>query len=324
MIELIKEICVFRQNHPSIKGNKILVRDPKLINVKNHLLDLKNSLSLKFQNFHGINFEFVESKGEGFFPNVLHVSILPPNQRVSDGIYVVICFDVLGRGILVGCAESKTNPKGLTTIKRSVNKDLLIDVNGGRPTTKYNDVFVNPKEFLVNSIEEEALHTHIEESLLYCLYYLGILDEKLLSFKNRVNLSNSTFEPENLEDARNKTLKFITARRGQQKFRNQLLAAYKNKCAISGCNVTEVLEAAHIVPYSGNKTNTLSNGILLRADIHTLFDLGLLTIDAKTNRVKIAVSLKGSAYEQYLDQFIPFSTDVTRSLKYHNENIFQK
>src|ERR1700722_13744752 len=40
-----------------------------------------------------------------------------------------------------------------------------------------------------------------------------------------------------------------------------------------------VLEAAHITPYMGASTNSLLNGLLLRADIHTLFNLGLISID---------------------------------------------
>jgi len=49
---------------------------------------------------------------------------------------------------------------------------------------------------------------------------------------------------------------------------------------ISGCNVQEALEAAHIRPYSECGTNKIANGLLLRADLHTLFDLHLMSLDA--------------------------------------------
>lgn len=58
-----------------------------------------------------------------------------------------------------------------------------------------------------------------------------------------------------------------------------------------------VLEAAHINPYLGAKTNDVTNGLLLRADLHTLFDLGLLTVDPNSLRLVVASSLKGSDYE---------------------------
>ena len=57
-----------------------------------------------------------------------------------------------------------------------------------------------------------------------------------------------------------------------------------------------MLEAAHITPYLGPNTNHPSNGLLLRADIHTLFDLGLLTIDSASMSVVLAPSLTGTDY----------------------------
>lgn len=74
---------------------------------------------------------------------------------------------------------------------------------------------------------------------------------------------------------------------------------YKSRCAISGCDAEETLEAAHILPYRGRETNHPSNGLLLRADLHTLFDLGLLVVDTANMRVMIAPSLKGTWYAQY-------------------------
>ncbi len=62
----------------------------------------------------------------------------------------------------------------------------------------------------------------------------------------------------------------IQSRRGQPEFRQRLLAAYEGRCAITGCNVAEALEAAHIVPYAADGTYATSNSLLMRADIHTL------------------------------------------------------
>lgn len=66
---------------------------------------------------------------------------------------------------------------------------------------------------------------------------------------------------------------------GQQRFRNQLFEAYTGRCAISGCNVDEALEAAHIENYSGPKSQVVSNGILLRRDLHSLFDAHLISFE---------------------------------------------
>ena len=84
--------------------------------------------------------------------------------------------------------------------------------------------------------------------------------------------------------------------RRQPAFRAALLEAYGKRCAITGCAVEDVLEAAHITPYLGGLTNHVSNGLLLRTDLHTLFDCGLLAIEPTTRIVAIANALKGSSY----------------------------
>jgi predicted restriction endonuclease len=101
-----------------------------------------------------------------------------------------------------------------------------------------------------------------------------------------------------LEDARKKTLGAITRRQGQPIFRKKLLLAYGSRCAISECRVTETLEAAHIIGYRGEKTNHISNGLLLRTDLHTLFDLGMIAIN-DDYRVSIVPSLVGTEYDQW-------------------------
>ena len=83
----------------------------------------------------------------------------------------------------------------------------------------------------------------------------------------------------------------IEQRRGQKKFRDALLKAYEQKCAITGCNVEEALEAAHIASYRESRLNHVTNGLLLRSDIHTLFDLGLISINPANHKIEIADKL---------------------------------
>lgn len=107
------------------------------------------------------------------------------------------------------------------------------------------------------------------------------------------------FEADSDRDARTKAMRAIALRQGQPKFRQELLAAYDSRCAISGCDVPCALEAAHIVPYRGEHTNAVRNGLVLRADLHTLFDLGLIRIHHETLEVILAPQLAGSSYEQF-------------------------
>jgi len=105
------------------------------------------------------------------------------------------------------------------------------------------------------------------------------------------------FNPNGMTDARRRVLACLAQRQGQPGFRRELLEAYDNKCAITGCDLSAALEAAHIVPYWGPHTNHVQNGLLLRSDLHTLFDRGVFGIDPATWQVKSNGSLKGTHYE---------------------------
>ncbi|RTQ45839.1 HNH endonuclease [Hymenobacter gummosus] len=104
------------------------------------------------------------------------------------------------------------------------------------------------------------------------------------------------FNPATIRDGREWVLASIVRRRGQAAFRNSLLAAYDSTCPVTGCQVEPLLEAAHIIPYLGPSTNHVQNGLPLRADIHTLFDLQLLAIDPVTLKVELSPLLAGSEY----------------------------
>jgi len=77
---------------------------------------------------------------------------------------------------------------------------------------------------------------------------------------------------------------------------NNMIA--KVTLAISIC-----LEAAHIIPYKGSSTNHVQNGILLRADINTLFDLDLLRID-KNYRINIDESIEDKEYRKFDSNYL--------------------
>lgn len=137
----------------------------------------------------------------------------------------------------------------------------------------------------------------------------GSIDTRdILESANERLEQEGTFDPENVRDARERTLSMIVQRQGQSAFRSQLLTAYHRKCAITGCPVVELLEAAHILPYKGRETNHSGNGILLRADLHTLFDLYWISIDESTMRVLVSSELNGSDYERYRGKKIQIPT----------------
>lgn len=127
--------------------------------------------------------------------------------------------------------------------------------------------------------------------------FLGSSDELSLEGIREVSAAAGLFDI--TEDARRRTLTLIAQRDGQPAFRKALLAAYEGRCAVTGCAIEELLEAAHIVPYRGSHTNLIGNGLLLRADLHKMFDLHLFRIDPATHTVHLSEALRSSEYACY-------------------------
>lgn len=70
----------------------------------------------------------------------------------------------------------------------------------------------------------------------------------------------------------------IRPRLGQGAFRVMVTDAYDRRCVVTGERTLPVLQAAHIKPYNLVGRHEITNGLLLRSDLHTLFDRGYLTV----------------------------------------------
>jgi putative restriction endonuclease len=70
----------------------------------------------------------------------------------------------------------------------------------------------------------------------------------------------------------------ILPRLGQGAFRITVTDVYGKRCAVSGEKTLPILDAAHIRPYGQGGEHDVQNGLLLRTDIHRLFDLGYVTV----------------------------------------------
>ena len=118
-----------------------------------------------------------------------------------------------------------------------------------------------------------------------------------------------TFDPDNGKDGRNQVIESIIRRRGLPSFRQQLLAAYEYRCAITNFNARDALEAAYIMPFRGKFTHHPSNGLLLRSDLHTLFDLGKIAIETRTMTLVLADELTESSYKILAGRPLRFPRD---------------
>lgn len=83
----------------------------------------------------------------------------------------------------------------------------------------------------------------------------------------------------------------VRPRLGQGAFRVLVTDAYHRRCAMTGERTLPALEAAHIQRYSDNGPHRVDNGLLLRSDLHHLFDLGYLTV-ANDYRIEVSRSIR--------------------------------
>ena len=97
----------------------------------------------------------------------------------------------------------------------------------------------------------------------------------------------------------------VIRRRGEHEFRENLLNIYNYQCAITGSNLIGLLEVTHITPFPGSDCNRPQNCLILRSDIHTLWDLGLIAIDPKQFNVWVHPNITDSAYRALVGT-IPF------------------
>jgi putative restriction endonuclease len=130
------------------------------------------------------------------------------------------------------------------------------------------------------------------------------------------------------------TRKYLTkVRIGQGAFRVQLTDAYLRRCSVSGEKTLPVLEAAHIKPFAESGPSLISNGILLRSDLHKLFDSGYITI-TKDRKVEVSQKIReeyqnGREYYRYHGKKLLVLPDRISDypdpafIDYHNTTIFK-
>src|SRR2546422_1170094 len=123
----------------------------------------------------------------------------------------------------------------------------------------------------------------------------------------------------------------VKPRLGQASFRVLVTDAYNRRCAVTGGKALPVLVAAHIRPYSEGGDHQVDNGLLLRSDLHTLFDRGYITVTAE---FKVAVSTRlrtdfdnGKEYFNWDGKPIALPQEPTNRprpefLTWHNEHRF--
>lgn len=197
-----------------------------------------------------------------------------------------------------------------------------------------NPVFFRQDDWL--DVPEDWSNSIVQGKSYNTTEGLGLALWKKLEILLEKYLSEASYEGEKsqliLED--NESPKYGDAilkkvRLGQGAFRVLVTDAYTRRCSITGEKTLPVLEAAHIKPYSKSGPHFISNGILLRSDLHKLFDAGYITI---TSDYKVEVSKRireefqnGKEYYQYHGKELVYLPNRLsdrpneRYIQWHNE-----
>jgi len=123
------------------------------------------------------------------------------------------------------------------------------------------------------------------------------------------------------------------SRLGQGAFRILVTDAYRRRCAVTGERTLPVLQAAHVKPITESGPNHTDNGLLLRSDLHILFDRGYMTV-TPDHRVEVSLRIKeefdnGEEYAHLHGRklaVLPQLGDERPKREYldwHNENVFR-
>jgi putative restriction endonuclease len=124
----------------------------------------------------------------------------------------------------------------------------------------------------------------------------------------------------------------VPVRLGQGTFRTTIIDAYERRCAVTNERTLPVLEAAHIKPYSKEGPHSPNNGLLLRSDLHTLFDQGFLTVTPDL-RVRVSRTIR-EKYENGRDYYALEGREIRRPsagnplpspeyLEWHADTVFR-
>ncbi|GKX47073.1 HNH endonuclease [Pectobacterium carotovorum] len=248
------------------------------------------------------------------------------HKNVKEGDIVIITNrdNVLGVSVIDKMTEKHINKKRNKCIREECNAKKIFRRKTIKPEWRCDNehTFDEPREIFEPAVEFIANYearykgiTNISMSQLISETprYNGQMSIQEVNFEWAIALFDSQSsvvlnlqagEADNdtptfmTDDQRNIVERQIKQRRGQQKFRDGLLKSHP-VCAVTGCKLVDILEAAHVNAYRNDSHNHISNGLLLRSDIHTLFDLNLFAIDPDTNKIHFSEGALQYGYQQY-------------------------
>lgn len=223
-----------------------------------------------------LSFDKIKTERKTYFINELMITWLKSQVITNETHQIHIDYSAINS--LVKESEKRNLVPHVSlgiedNIAGSGHKFYLIPVSNLLDFAVPNNVD-NPERVIIH-LSKTRNHTSKQEML-----DMHLIQELISDAHEVLTLDKSYVDTDTYSQIKN--------RRGQPQFRSELIDRYSGRCAISGCKTIGALEAAHVIPYSETSSLSPEQGLLLRADIHTLFDLYLISINPNTHKVEIS------------------------------------
>lgn len=201
------------------------------------------------------------------------------NQNIWNNIKIGDYLMFVKNGICIGVSNVKTTFQ---------NQSLAIKIWGEKQFSASRDLLIVMDAMNTCDMDLQNSQVQIIDPMIPSQHRFPIIqvkDEKVdLLISSYGNLENvfDSFDEHKLNDhPLEKQIKIVKGNRntriGQQNFREQILKNYNNCCAICGIEVSDLLEASHILPVGNKETSgDINNGICLCVLHHKMFDRGYL------------------------------------------------
>jgi putative restriction endonuclease len=158
--KVAKSAAVYYETKGAVRSS-----DPLGVGIISSLRKLKVEVELLLEA-NSIKFAVSISKGQSNIPRILYVAISRVAERLSTEPSACICFNEKGTGFVVGMMYpmSYLRVTKFQKVKRDPS-DMLVDLSSKRSKSNFNNLFVNPKEFLIEDYFEDLFIEHLMDSV---------------------------------------------------------------------------------------------------------------------------------------------------------------
>jgi HNH endonuclease len=286
--------------------------------------------NLGYQDGLGSIYHWTDLVSNSKKPNVGDLIILVSNEKVLGVSWIDEIESGPGIAMRYRCPNPKCNRSGTFKLRKFPKNGLprrceVCGFEGNEPIAEEVSVidFVARYDTYWRSVDDIAAsildECYLAKAKQHSIRELS-LDVVNRVLETKLNLGSIWWRKEDaLRTIIKGGSKLVIQRKriGQQEFRAHLLEKYGDSCAISGACPAEVLEAAHLYRYSNAEVHDLEGGLLLRRDLHILFDRWLLTVNPTTLLIEVSPRLsKFDFIAQYKGSRLKIAEQSLPNLEY--------